>query len=132
MRIDALNSHIDIRLSRAQPHIANEHILEDDLRIIVRIVSQFLRPFGSKRPKIERPTLNSQFEGASCLLPGKHNLPFAVGIGSGLVGLFLKGNTDSLASIGSTPNRDGLASLQHHIRLEQLGQLHLGVCHHSA
>ena len=67
--VDALHGHIDIRLTGAQPHIANKHI--DDFQL------------GAWRRDLQRI-------GSARLLLGQQNLPTALHIGCGLIHLFLK------------------------------------------
>ena len=107
LRVDALDGHVDVRLARAEPHIANETVVDG------LVVDH----------ELERP---------ACLLLGQHHLPRAVVAGHRLIHFLSERHTDTFARIGCAPYGYGHATLQHHAVLEHLWQLHLGTRHHCA
>ena len=90
LRIDALNGHINVGLSGAEPYIANEEVGELYLSAC---------------------TLNFHGVRSAGLLFRQVNAPMSVSVGGGDVLFLVEGDGNLFASIGFSPDGNGLATL---------------------
>src|ERR1041384_3899594 len=99
----AIDGHRHVRLSRAEPDFADEHILDGD----------GVLPLHLKRRDLAR------------LEPGKFHHPFTVRAGLGGFALTGYADGDLLARVGPTPNRHGGIPLKDQVIGEYGGQFHV-------
>ncbi len=96
------DAHLHVRLSRAQPHLADHHILELD------------RAGAAHRQGV----------GAAGLHGGQHRLPFAALVGLDLLAAGRERDRDLLVRLRPSPDHQRLILLQHHVARKHLRQPH--------
>ena len=98
------DAHFHIRLPRAEPDFADEHVLQ-------------FNAIGA---------CHRQHMGATGLGWWQFHLPLALCIGTGTVDLTKKFDDDLLARLSPAPDGQGAIALQYHVIAKYLGQAYVG------